>query len=643
MIKRCGLALALACLLVTVACSESAEPSGLPVQNAVPWKTTGVAAEVKEGLNYLSDLDILYATNGWGPVELDTSNGEAAAGDGRPLTIGGKTYRKGLGVHPAEGERTWAEVQYGLDAQCSGFSAEVGLDDEIDTQDRYGSVYFQVFDDAELLWQSERLTGRDEPVKTGSIDIRGVNKLRLVVTNAGDNNWFDHADWADAKVTCGAPSAPDDFPVTVGYQPDASDFPNPERGFHDNIDLTEGSDFGYVRRKGYTLARSYVRLDEYRSKPLDEAFLSGLRRGLSAARAAGIKVIPRFSYNFPTGGEDGDYQGAPEAPIDLALEHIRQLEPVYRDYADVIAVHPAGFVGAWGEWHSSDPRTALDSPENKKKILGALLDALPENVMVELRYPGDLLAVYPQVLRDEQAFSGSDQARVGHHNDCFLANEHDAGTYLPAERADAFKSYLDRVSRFTPVGGETCQVSLEQQRTDCDTALKEMARFRWDYLNVGFYAPNIERWQREGCFEDVSKGLGYRYRLTETKASAEALAKGETLRLELSLRNDGFGKLYNPRPTEIVFVQREGGGEHVLRLSEDSRSLLPAPGQSKTIPVNAPLPATLPSGTYDLYLRLPDGSQALRERPEYSVRLANRGVWQARTGMNALNLSVQVR
>ena len=629
-----------ALFFMSACAGESYRAESIYVQD-VPWSKSGGETIVQPGLNYLSDLQAEFVLNGWGPLEKDRSNGEAEAGDGSPLSIGGKRYEKGLGMHPEQLARSWAEVQYGLSGSCDIFSAEVGLDDSIDVQSRYGSVFFQAFGDDKLLWQSERLTGADGPVSV-EVGLSGVERLKLVVTNAGDNNYYDHADWADAKIICSNEATPEQFPVVVGYQADNSDFINPERGFHLNVDITSATDLTYIRDEGYSLARTYVRLDDYRDKPLDDAFLSNLRHGLDAARRAGIKIIPRFSYNFPTGGDDGDYQGAPEAPIELALEHIRQLGSMYQDYGDVIAAHPAGFVGAWGEWHSSDPATALDSPENKAKIIDALLDALPSTVSLQLRYPGDLLDRYPEVLSTGQAFSGSDQARVGHHNDCFLANEHDAGTYLPEEQAGAYKRYLDDLTRFTPMGGETCEVSVVRQRTDCETALKEIARFRWDYLNIQFYAATIERWKQESCFGEISKRLGYRYRLLETKASASELSRGDTLSLELALRNEGFGKLYNPRPTEIVFVRR-GGGAHTVTLDGDSRSLLPAPGQTASLSAEVRLPGELTSGTYDLYLNLPDGNPGLRDRPEYSIRLANRDVWQPESGFNALNLSVQLR
>ena len=34
------------------------------------------------------------------------------------------------------------------------------------------------------------------------LDLRGVRELKLVDTDAGDGNFFDHADWAGMHITC---------------------------------------------------------------------------------------------------------------------------------------------------------------------------------------------------------------------------------------------------------------------------------------------------------------------------------------------------------------------------------------------------------------------------------------------------------
>jgi NPCBM/NEW2 domain len=73
----------------------------------------------------LSDLPFVTATNGWGPVERDRSNGENAAGDGHALTVDGTTYPKGLGVHAA------SDVGFYLGGRCTAFTATVGVDDEV--------------------------------------------------------------------------------------------------------------------------------------------------------------------------------------------------------------------------------------------------------------------------------------------------------------------------------------------------------------------------------------------------------------------------------------------------------------------------------------------------------------------------------
>jgi alpha-galactosidase len=143
------------------------------------------------GTSYLSDLRWRTATNSWGPVERDMSNGENAAGDGHAITIAGKTYAKGLGVHAA------SEIHYTLGGVCSSVTADVGLDDE----KAGGSVVFQVWADGTKLYDSGTMTG-GASAKSLNVDVSGKQDLSLVVTDGGDGNTNDHADWADAKVTC---------------------------------------------------------------------------------------------------------------------------------------------------------------------------------------------------------------------------------------------------------------------------------------------------------------------------------------------------------------------------------------------------------------------------------------------------------
>ncbi|HET7792933.1 MAG TPA: PQQ-dependent sugar dehydrogenase [Rhizobacter sp.] len=137
--------------------------------------------------------------NGWGPYEVDRSNGEQGAADGRPLSIGGVPYPRGLGTHAQ------SDLRFNLNRACSGsFIADLGVDDEVGDN---GSVVFQVYTDGTLAYDSGTLTGASLR-KTALVNVANVAELRLVVTDAGNGNGYDHADWGGARVTgCGAPPA----------------------------------------------------------------------------------------------------------------------------------------------------------------------------------------------------------------------------------------------------------------------------------------------------------------------------------------------------------------------------------------------------------------------------------------------------
>ncbi|HEY7087048.1 MAG TPA: NPCBM/NEW2 domain-containing protein, partial [Tepidisphaeraceae bacterium] len=139
---------------------------------------------------WLSDLTWVSATNGWGPVEKDTSNGEAAAGDGVPMAIRGNTYTKGLGVHAN------STIVFNLGGQYSTFMSDIGIDNETGGK---GRASFQVFVDGVLAYDSGVVRGTDA-VKQVLVNVKGAQQLRLVVGDAGDGNSYDHADWAGAQL-----------------------------------------------------------------------------------------------------------------------------------------------------------------------------------------------------------------------------------------------------------------------------------------------------------------------------------------------------------------------------------------------------------------------------------------------------------
>jgi NPCBM/NEW2 domain/Bacterial Ig-like domain len=155
-------------------------------------------------VTYLSDLTPTSAVNGWGPYQKDMSDGEQAASDGKTISIRGATFAKGLGVHAL------SDLRYSLPANCTSFNAIAGIDDEVAGR---GSVDFQVYLDgaASPTYDSGVVTGVS-PALPVAVDLTGHSQLRLVVA-VGSTMDYDHADWADAKITCS--SAADTTPPTV--------------------------------------------------------------------------------------------------------------------------------------------------------------------------------------------------------------------------------------------------------------------------------------------------------------------------------------------------------------------------------------------------------------------------------------------
>jgi len=151
----------------------------------------------------------ITATNGYGPIELNTSNGEFAGGDGHPITLNGQVYPTGLGVH-ANSEIHIHATNLQTPA-CTRFQAAVGVDDEVGSPN--GSVVFQVFADGVKLFDSGVMTGASA-TQYINVGIGNKSDLRFVVTDAGDNSFYDHADWAGAALSC-APASDEDKVPTV--------------------------------------------------------------------------------------------------------------------------------------------------------------------------------------------------------------------------------------------------------------------------------------------------------------------------------------------------------------------------------------------------------------------------------------------
>jgi hypothetical protein len=434
---------------------------------------------------------------------------------------------------------------------------------------------------------------------------------------------------AAAAATAAATAA-----AVIAYAPDDSDFANPERGFYHQVDCSSGPIASKLlaryRAAHDSLVMCSFLLADAIDAPIPEAKLALLQRQFDLVRAAGMKIVLRFAYNASDDAQDA----APQR----TLQHLEQLHGLLDDNRDVLAALQAGFVGSWGEWANSlHYGGAEPSPQNwrdRKALVDKLLWALPPERMLQLRTPELKYRLFgPRPMSAAATSEALPAARVGHHNDCFLASASDSGTYRLLSPAGP--EWLEADSAWVAVGGETCRPN--PPRSDCASAMAELARFHWSYLNGDFHPAVIDAWREGGCLDAIRRGLGYRLALRHGVYPASA-QPGGPLRIVLTLQNEGFAAPFNPRAAELVL--RNAGGAWRIPIDIDARNWQPQ--RTLNLAQTLALPDDIPPGDYELLLNLPDPEPSLRGRPEYSIRLANAGVWEERTGFNRLGARLRV-
>ncbi|MGZ3452048.1 MAG: DUF4832 domain-containing protein [Polyangiales bacterium] len=403
---------------------------------------------------------------------------------------------------------------------------------------------------------------------------------------------------------------------------DTTAFLNPERGLMEGggIALTDSASYASFRGDGYSLAYAKVRLDAFRDKPLDASLLDALDKGFGRVREAGIKVVLRFVYNDPTTYPSTD----PDASQTRILGHLGQLAPVLAKNVDVIAVMEAGFIGLWGEWHHSS--NGLETKAARTAITDAILAALPPSRRVLVRAPRYKIERFPTPVEAKDVFGTSAIARIGHHNDCFLASGDDQGTY----DSDADRTYLEADSTFLPVGGESCEPN--PPRTECPNALAELGRFHWSFYNPLWHPDVWTAWAP--CRDEITRKLGYRFVIDRVQYPP-AVRPGGVIPIEIDWHNVGFASMWNDRPAKIVLD--DGTKRWVAELTSYDVFHRVQGGSGGILVARLRVPASAKAGKAKIELWLPDASASIADRPEYSVRIASKEVaWDATHGTNVL-------
>jgi Domain of unknown function (DUF4832)/Domain of unknown function (DUF4874) len=440
-----------------------------------------------------------------------------------------------------------------------------------------------------------------------------------------------------------SPSPPASASVTsITLASTTADFANPERGFYGwaGNDFVTQYDAGSVRAAktaGQSLVLARVDLGNYRTTDLPAAWLTQLGNNFANVRAAGMKTTLLFSYDFTAGGND-----ATAAQI---KRHTEQLKPVLAANADVIPFMRAGFIGAWGEWHSSQAGnscgynapagTSCAAADASRVIIrDALLANMPATTQIGFRYPVDLQKWYP---------SATQQSRAGIHNDCFLAGPTDSGTF----EDPTTRPYAKALTNQTAYGGETCENADTPVRNTCADILKEGAEYHLAWLS-GDYAPSVlNKWKADGCYAEVSRSMGYRLQLDAASHAPEGLA-GQSITVDIDLRNVGWARIFSARKLQASFINN-ATGERFSAAAGNLQTLSPQATATTRQTITVPVPAGAAKGSYTLHLSAPDVHTATASDAKFAVRFANADdaakgqAWDAASGLFKVGTQLTVK
>lgn len=267
---------------------------------------------------FLDEMDLGKMTCGWRQPQANRSV------EGNPIVINGKEYKRGVGTH--------AESMMIIDLNGRGkrFQAVTGLDGEVAGNEE-AQVEFRVLNGKEeVLWSSGIIKEVSE-VKKADVDISGVETLVLYVNDGGNSNTWDHADWADAKITYTGkkPSAksrseylPSELYILTPSAPD-----EPQINGAKVYGVKPGRPFLY-------------RIPATGKRPIEFA-VEGLPEGLKVDRDKGI-IVGKIS-------QAGDYKVTFVAENDMGTDRMEFTIKV----GDTIALTPPMGWNSWNCWGCS--------------------------------------------------------------------------------------------------------------------------------------------------------------------------------------------------------------------------------------------------------------------------------------------------
>ena len=635
--------------------------------NVIISDAKGIAADIAESLSSNVKTYILNEGDYTIEVEAFTSNGLAAVGE--------KAFRITAGQSTAAGVQL--QVINFADATKQGtFSYDIALPASsyttaamtITARGSYGKNPNTSKTGSNIY----NFLGSDNPIGSTPLDV-GYYSVVIELKNGGNTVFYREVLHVYQNLTSHFEYAfaPPDPPVQDGdlvlqrylnYTENPVSITNPDRGFYmpnDNcIVPPSGSTSGAQLQ---TLSKSissvsveprishmYFDLRNFSSqaggttRALTADALSYIRGTLATVRSREGVAIVRFvyhqnnTYNRSNGPEPtGNCTVAGHTDKNWIQYHIYQVKPILQEYEDIIMAVDGGFLGSWGEMHTT---TMATRAANYVWLLDALLDAVPDSRSI-LVHAGGFLAwhnakygtngtvsrgqnyTFNNIHEMPAPVRGTPAARFGMFNDSYSAGGSNTGSDFDKNNDNGSLSegsslaggsygrsriitWIGNQNNF--YGGETNDENNNANYTRFPFVAWEALRAHTSHLNADHYSGVLNIWggftYNEGnvtiqlnnsypaanqrlIYDPVYNGkrgiefvrdrLGYRLVLRDAQVS-DPVARSGTLVFKGKMQNVGWGNVINKKNVYVILRNKSSGTSYTRLTDLDARDWLAA-------------------------------------------------------------------
>ncbi len=462
--------------------------------------------------------------------------------------------------------------------------------------------------------------------------------------------------------------------VNLNYNETTDFVLNPGRGFyydmHTNVPKTGGKalfntdwvDGEEIDHFGNPLAtwdggwkdevQSYVHicfdLPEFSAKMggqdilLTDDALKSINLTLDNLRASKMSATVRFSYD--PDGIGYKQKKDVEPPLEMVLKHVEQVAKIVSQYQDCIYSIDTGFLGPWGEQHTTS--LGIDTNVNAYyQLLETWLKNTNSDMNLMVRKPLLFLNWYNMKYGTNYTTSNidtvketEDSMRISCYNDGYLASASDYGTFTNREKEIKWLSTrkgmyggeveVENVSNLYATGARMVTESFITHTTHLNyfynqEVIKSNSKgtaWKQQKYGVGLDNALIDPLYKDlTYYKYIENHLGYRLVLRKSEINENAKA-GEKLYLKGDIENVGFAPITTNKNVYVVLVC----GDKIVysKVDFDVKSI--ASKLTKSYEFTAQIPSNF-SGEVSVYLKISSVYDKTQEENKRQVAFANAG------------------